>query len=178
MVGLVPARRGPKGASKLTPGLAARTSELDADGQTLRQIAATGCRHSPSGLRWGGSVRAAGGQGAAPGTAPTWVVHLASRTARRRPRKNGSPCCPIRCPRTGSGRWPSGGLFGVGADPVFAAGAGYPLAGLLLALPAVEATGLVEAAPADSPTRCRARTGCSRRSQPAHGRPTADAQQH
>jgi hypothetical protein len=66
----------------------------------------------------------------------------------------------------------------VGADPVFAAGAGYPLAGLLLALPAVEATGLVEARPADSPARCQARTGCSRRSQPAHGRPTADAQQH
>jgi hypothetical protein len=85
------------------------------------------------------------------------------------------PCFPI------VRRWPEprrGGLLGVGADPVFAAGAGYPLAGLLLALPAVEATWLVEARPADSPTHCQARTGCSRRSQPAHGRPTADAQQH
>jgi transposase len=43
VAGLVPARRGPKGASKLTPGLAARIAGLDAGGQTLRQItAATG----------------------------------------------------------------------------------------------------------------------------------------
>ena len=40
VAGLVPARRGPKGASKLTPGLAARIADLDAGGQTLRQIAA------------------------------------------------------------------------------------------------------------------------------------------
>ena len=40
VAGLVPARRGPKGASKLTPQLAARIAELDAAGQTLRQIAA------------------------------------------------------------------------------------------------------------------------------------------
>jgi len=55
-------------------------------------------------------------------------------------------CCPIRCPGTGSGRWPGGGLLGEGADPVFAAGARHPLAGLLLALPALEAIELVEAA--------------------------------
>ena len=43
VAGLVPARPGPKGASKLTPELAARIAELDAAGQTLRQIgAATG----------------------------------------------------------------------------------------------------------------------------------------
>ena len=40
VAGLVPARRGPKGASKLTPGLAARIAGLDAAGRTLRQIAA------------------------------------------------------------------------------------------------------------------------------------------
>src|SRR6266702_7048672 len=38
--GLVPSRRGPKGASKLTPQLAARIAELDAAGATLREIAA------------------------------------------------------------------------------------------------------------------------------------------
>ena len=37
-------------------------------------------------------------------------------------------------------RW---GLLGEGAEPVFAPGARYPLAGLLLALPALEATGLL-----------------------------------
>jgi hypothetical protein len=45
VAGLVPARRGPEGASKLTSGLAARITDLDAAGQTLRQIAAaTGVR--------------------------------------------------------------------------------------------------------------------------------------
>src|SRR5262249_60981302 len=38
--GRVPARRGPKGASKLTPELVARIGGLDAAGQALRQIAA------------------------------------------------------------------------------------------------------------------------------------------
>src|SRR5213594_3681707 len=40
VAGLVPSRRGPKGASKLTPQLAARIAELDAAGATLREIAA------------------------------------------------------------------------------------------------------------------------------------------
>src|SRR5258705_13911569 len=38
------------------------------------------------------------------------------------------------------------GLLGEGAEPVFAPGPRYPLAGLLLALPALEATGLIGAA--------------------------------
>jgi hypothetical protein len=38
------------------------------------------------------------------------------------------------------------GLLGEGAEPVFAPGARYPLAGLLLALPALEAAGLIGAA--------------------------------
>jgi Transposase protein len=40
-------------------------------------------------------------------------------------------------------RW---GLLGEGADPAFVPGAQYPLAGLLLALPALEATGLLDCA--------------------------------
>ena len=40
VAGLVPARRGPKGASKLTPELAERIAGLDAAGATLREIAA------------------------------------------------------------------------------------------------------------------------------------------
>ncbi len=38
------------------------------------------------------------------------------------------------------------GLLGEGAAPLFTPGARYPLAGLLLALPALEATGLLECA--------------------------------
>jgi transposase-like protein len=40
VAGLVSARRGPKGASKLTPQLVERIGELDAAGATLREIAA------------------------------------------------------------------------------------------------------------------------------------------
>jgi transposase-like protein len=40
VAGLVPARRGPKGARKLTPRLAERIGGLDAAGATLREIAA------------------------------------------------------------------------------------------------------------------------------------------
>ena len=40
VAGLVPVRRGPKGASKLTPELAERITGLDAAGATLREIAA------------------------------------------------------------------------------------------------------------------------------------------
>jgi transposase-like protein len=39
VAGLVPARRGPKGASKLTPELVERIAGLDAAGATLREIA-------------------------------------------------------------------------------------------------------------------------------------------
>ena len=70
----------------------------------------------PAGWRGGGRGRAAAGA-AGPGAPGTGKRALA--------------------------RW---GLLGEGAGPVFAAGARYPLAGLLLALPALEATGLLEAA--------------------------------
>jgi transposase len=40
VAGLVPARRGPKGASKLTPQVVERIAGLDAAGATLREIAA------------------------------------------------------------------------------------------------------------------------------------------
>ena len=72
VAGLVPVRRGPKGASKLTPALAARIAGLDAAGQTLRQIAAaTGVstftvRAALGRVRPGGQAPAAGGE-AGPG---------------------------------------------------------------------------------------------------------------
>ena len=49
-------------------------------------------------------------------------------------------------PRDGERALARWGLLGEGADPVFTPGARYPLAGLLLALPALEGTGLLEAA--------------------------------
>ena len=56
------------------------------------------------------------------------------------------PVLPDPVPRDGErvlARW---GLLGEGAVPVFTAGARYPLAGLLLALPALEGGGLLDAA--------------------------------
>jgi len=136
VAGLVPARRGPKGASKLTPGLAARIAELDAAGQTLRQIAAaTGVStfsvrsalgRVASRERPALAATAAGdgdaGEGAAVPVLPDPVRRDAERALARR------------------------GLLGEGAGPVFTPGARYPLAGLLLALPALADTGLLDAA--------------------------------
>ena len=77
---------------------------------------------------------------------PVRTACLISGTATRWPRASRCRCCRTRCPGTGSGALARWGLLGEGAEPVFIPGARYPLAGLLLALPALEATGLLEAA--------------------------------
>jgi transposase-like protein len=133
VAGLVPARRGPKGASKLTPELAARIAGLDAAGATLREIAAaTGVstfsvRNALGRVAPGAAAVAAGEHGAA-GEEDT------------------VPVLPDPVPRDAGRALARWGLLGEGAAPVFTPGARYPLAGLLLALPALEATGLLEAA--------------------------------
>jgi transposase len=146
VAGLVPARRGPKGASKLTPALAARIVELDAAGQTLRQIAAaTGVstftvRAALGRVRPGGQALAAAGGDAGQGSVPE------QRDGEAAAAGEPLPVLPDPVPRDGERALARWGLLGEGAEPVFAPGARYPLAGLLLALPALEATGLLEAA--------------------------------
>ena len=56
------------------------------------------------------------------------------------------PVLPDPVPRDGERALARWGLLGEGAAPVFTPGARYPLAGLLLALPALEGTGLLDAA--------------------------------
>ena len=56
------------------------------------------------------------------------------------------PVLPDPVRRDGERTLAQWGLLGEGAVPVFTAGARYPLAGLLLALPALEGAGLLEAA--------------------------------
>jgi hypothetical protein len=144
VAGLVPARRGPKGASKLTPQLVERIAGLDAAGATLREIAAatgvstfsvrnalgrvaSGGRPGTADVTGDGDASVDVGDGAAAGDADV-------------------PVLPDPVPRDGErvlARW---GLLGEGAIPVFTPGARYPLAGLLLALPALEGTGLLESA--------------------------------
>ena len=142
VAGLVPARRGPKGASKLTPGLAARIAGLDAAGKTLRQIAAaTGVstftvRAALGRVRPGGQAPAAASQDSVPGRRDDETAAAGEPL----------PVLPDPVPREGERALARWGLLGEGAEPVFAPGARYPLAGLLLALPALEGTGLLEAA--------------------------------
>ena len=143
VAGLVPGRRGPKGASKLTSGLAARIVELDAAGKTLRQIAAaTGVSTF--------TVRAALGRVRSRGQGPSGDGDAGQGSVPDQ--RDGEaadeplPVLPDPVPRDGERALARWGLLGEGAEPVFAAGARYPLAGLLLALPALEGTGLLEAA--------------------------------
>jgi transposase len=135
VAGLVPARRGPKGASKLTPQLVERIAGLDAAGATLRAIAAaTGVstfsvRNALGRVVSAGQPAAVGVAGDDDASAPAEV-----------------PVLPDPVPRDGERALARWGLLGEGAAPVFTPGARYPLAGLLLALPALEGTGLLAAA--------------------------------
>jgi hypothetical protein len=129
VAGLVPSRRGPKGASKLTPQLAARIAGLDAAGATLGEIAAATGVSTFSVRNALGRVPSAG-QDAAAGAAAGEPL----------------PVLPDPVPRDAERALARWGLLGEGAVPVFTPGARYPLAGLLLALPALEGTGLVQTA--------------------------------
>jgi lambda repressor-like predicted transcriptional regulator len=144
VAGLVPSRRGPKGASKLTPELAARIAGLDAAGATLREIAAaTGVSTF--------SARNALGRVASRRPAAADGVTAAESAVRDSGDGDADagvlvPVLPDPVPREGERALARWGLLGEGAVPVFTPGARYPLAGLLLALPALEGTGLLAAA--------------------------------
>jgi transposase len=141
VAGLVPARRGPKGASKLTPELAARIRELDAAGATLGEIAAaTGVStfsvRNALGRVGSGRRSAAGATGEGAGLDAGDDAGQGTVV----------PVLPDPVPRDDERALARWGLLGEGAAPVFTPGARYPLAGLLLALPALEGTGLLDAA--------------------------------
>jgi transposase-like protein len=140
VAGLVPSRRGPKGASKLTPELAARIRDLDAAGATLSEIAAATGVSTFSVRNALGRVTARG-----PGTAAGGAGGRGGRVAGE-DEQDQVPVLPDPVPRDGERALARWGLLGEGAVPVFTPGARYPLAGLLLALPALEGTGLLDAA--------------------------------
>jgi transposase-like protein len=143
LAGLVPSRRGPKGASKLTPQLAARIRELDAAGARLAQIAAATGVSTFSVRNALGRVGSSGGRSAAGAAEDSAALDAGDDDAGQ-----GAvvPVLPDPVPRDGERALARWGLLGEGAVPVFTPGARYPLAGLLLALPALEGTGLVAAA--------------------------------
>ena len=118
VAGLVPARRGPKGASKLTPELVERIAGLDAAGATLREIAAaTGVSTF--------SVRNALGRVASGGRPAAGAAEdSAGPDAGDDDAGQGAvvPVLPDPVPRDGErvlARW---GLLGEGAAPVFTPG--------------------------------------------------------
>ena len=146
VAGLVPARKGPKGPSKLSPELAGRVAELDGQGLNLDQIAAA-CGVSTFTVRNAlGRVaaRRPGGQDHAGAPGPD------RRQAEPEPvAEEQAEALPVLADppvRDGDRALARFGLLGEGAAPVFAAGARYPLAGLALALPALEAAGLLACA--------------------------------
>ena len=146
VAGLVPVRRGPKGASKLTPALAAWIMELDAAGQTLWQIAAATGVSTFTVRAALGQAPAAGGEAPAAGGEAGQGSGPDQRDGEAAAADEPLPVLPDPVLRDGERALARWGLPGEGAEPVFAPGARYPLAGLLLALPALEGTGLLEAA--------------------------------
>jgi len=148
VAGLVPGPKGPRRASKLTPRLVARVAGLDGQGKTLAQIAAmTGVSVSSVRNALGRNpARPAAGRG---GEAEEAEARAGSGQAGETGAVAGGGALPVlpdpvaRDAERALARW---GLLGEGAKPVFAPGARYPLAGLLLALPALQATGLLDCA--------------------------------
>jgi transposase len=143
VAGLVPSRRGPKGASKLTPQLAARIRDLDAAGATLGEIAAATGVSTFSVRNALGRVASRGRPGAGAAEDSAGPGAGSDDAAGQGPVV---PVLPDPVPRDGERALARWGLLGEGAVPVFTPGARYPLAGLLLAVPALEGTGLLDAA--------------------------------
>jgi hypothetical protein len=177
LAGLLPARKGPRGPTRLTPELTAKISDLDAQGLGLEAIAGqcgvstfavrTALGRIPARPRTAAPEEkqpAAGGTAGqdAEGTAAGTADHDAADDAGDQAADQDAaaedcagqgdaaggllPVLPDPVPRDGERVLARFGLLGEGAGPVFAAGGRYPLAGLLIALPALAGTGLLACA--------------------------------
>ncbi|MCZ2405086.1 hypothetical protein IV498_18480 [Paenarthrobacter sp. Z7-10] len=143
VAGLVPEKPGPRGASKLTPEVIAQIKARRAGGETFRSIAAA------VGVSVFSVDRALSmDTGDSAGMPAAAVVQARSQPARQAPEADPTiaelrlPVLPAAADRSGeraAARW---GLLECAA-PVFAPAARVPLAGLFLALPALENTGLL-----------------------------------
>ena len=162
VAGLVPAIKGPQRASKLTPQVIGRIRELDRQGAGKAAIAAA-AGVSESSVRGvlrparpdAGSATARGPDLADAGSADTDHAGAGAGFADTGSADTGSagfaepealPVLPDPVPRDAERALARFGLLGEGAAPVFTPGARYPLAGLLLALPPLAGTGLLDCA--------------------------------
>ena len=166
LAGLLPARKGPKGPTRLTPELTVKIQGLDAQGLGLEAIAGQ-CGVSTFAVRTAlgrvparpGAAAAREGQQLAAGAA-AGQDDAAEDAADEPADQDGAagqgdaaeagggllpvlPDPPARDEERALARF---GLLGEGAAPVFVPGARYPLAGLLIALPALADTGLLACA--------------------------------
>jgi hypothetical protein len=130
IAGLVPAKPGPKGAWKLTGELIERIVALDAQGLTQAQVAEQAGVSSFS-------VRQVLRERSRPATAEVSVSEPQS--------EKGLPVVPAPAPRSAERQAARYGQL-IEAAPQVTEGRQLPLAGLLLALPTLEATGLLEVA--------------------------------
>ena len=161
VAGLVPAAKGPQRASKLTPQVIAQIRELDRHGAGKAAIAAA-AGVSESSVRSvlgparpaAGSQDAGGADGIPAGQDPAGTDSAGTDAdfadtgvgAAPDPEPEVLPVLPDPVPRDGERALARFGLLGEGAAPAFTPGARYPLAGLLLALPPLAASGLLACA--------------------------------
>jgi transposase-like protein len=150
LAGLLPGQRGPKGPSKLTPELTRKIRGLRQEGLSHAAIAAR-CGVSPFAVRTAlgtvGSRAAAAAAGEeTAGQEPRADAAGDGWEQEALPEQRELPVLPDPVPRDCERAASRFGLLGEGAVPVFTPGARYPLAGLLLALPALQHTGLLACA--------------------------------
>ena len=163
VAGLVPAIKGPQRASKLTPQVIGRIRELDRQGAGKAAIAAAAGVSESSVRSVLRPARPAAGSadgvpaGQDPADAGSADTDLAGADAGASFADTDSagagfaepealPVLPDPVPRNAERALARFGLLGEGAAPVFTPGARYPLAGLLLALPPLAGTGLLDCA--------------------------------
>ena len=149
LAGLLPGQRGPKGPSKLTPELTRKIRGLRQEGLSHAAIAAR-CGVSPFAVRTalgtvGSRAAAAAGEETA-GQEPRADAAGDGWEQEALPEQRELLVLPDPVPRDCERAASRFGLLGEGAVPVFTPGARYPLAGLLLALPALQHTGLLACA--------------------------------
>src|SRR5271166_4378597 len=148
---LIPDRKGPRRPSALTPQKVARIGELDGQGMRKAAIAvAAGVSETSvrNVLRDAGATEPAPQDEAAPAAEEPADEPLAAEelSAEAEEPDGALPVLPDPVPRDAERALARFGLLGEGAAPAFTPGARYPLAGLLLALPALADTGLLECA--------------------------------
>jgi hypothetical protein len=159
VAGLVPTKTGPKGASKLTDAVVARIRELDSQGLSLAKTGqAVGVTTATVRVALGRRKGSAGWEARhrvseqtstdatdeATGEATGEALDEADTGARAEPEAQVLAVVPMPAPRSFERALARTGEL-LEAPVVFTEGAHLPLAGLLLILPALRATGLIAA---------------------------------